>query len=504
MRTRKTRVILVGCLVALGLAMPGGFRSFATAQAATRGGGLDCNGWSPISTNVKLTLPCADPRSMKTTRFLDNGWYIGHDEPSVQFYSTRSGSGNNMAWRISLPKRDPVPTQSGSSVATFELTPTFWLSLALCDPRSNPFNPCTPDSDANTSLILPTDAGSAFLELQFYPPGWSPFVTQLSCDQIHWCAALTVDSLECDFNFNCNPNCVEPVNSAFLQMNGIPTGPPAPGEQTIATYTNNRDTLLMNPGDDLVVLIRDTPEGLLTAIIDLTTGKEGYMVASAANGFRNSDYSTCQTHPFSFHPEFSTASPQNGVPWLALIGNVNFTTEMGHFELGASADADNDDSECFSGPTIAGCTDSSSGGDLDYDGPPYLPDWPDGSRKHPSPVLIGAPNGGGVGPVSSTANDFEYSDPYPTIQFKTDIPNSESYCNFSNGVGCVVPPTQAAFYPFYSQLGRGSECRMTIGNDIPGLTTNDFGKDAQYGSYVIINGFGFGNFGPMIPNPCTP
>ena len=74
MRTRKTRVILVGCLMAFGLAMPGGFRSFATAQTAALGGGLDCNGWSPISTNVKPTLPCADPHSMKTTRFLDNGW----------------------------------------------------------------------------------------------------------------------------------------------------------------------------------------------------------------------------------------------------------------------------------------------------------------------------------------------------------------------------------------------------------------------------------------------
>jgi hypothetical protein len=243
----------------------------------------------------------------------------------------------------------------------------------------------------------------------------------------------------------------------------------------------------------------------LTAIIDLTTGKEGYMVASAANGFRNSDYSTCQTHPFSFHPEFSTASPQNAVPWTALFGNVTFATEMGHFELGANADADSDDSECFNGPTIAGCLDFSSGGDLDYDGPPYLPDWPDGSRKHPSPVLIGALNGRGVGPMSSTYDGSEYSDPYPTIQFKTDVPLSESYCNFGSGVGCVVPPTQAAFYPFYSQLGRGSDCRMTIGNDIPGLTTNDFGKDTQYGSYALVDGYyGFGNFGPMIPNPCTP
>jgi len=84
----------------------------------------------------------------------------------VQFFSTRPGSGNNMAWRIRLPQQDPVPTQSGSSVATFELTRGFVFGLALCDPLSNPQQPCTPDSDSNTSLIVPTDAGvQAFMSI---------------------------------------------------------------------------------------------------------------------------------------------------------------------------------------------------------------------------------------------------------------------------------------------------------------------------------------------------
>jgi hypothetical protein len=331
MRTSVKQMMLIAGLAGLGLSMPDGFRFAAAAQTATGGGGLDCNGWSPVSSNVKRTLVCADPHSMKTTRFLDNGWYIGHDEPSVQFFSTRPGSGNNMVWRITLPKRDPVPTQSGSAVATFELTPAFWFGLALCDPRSNPFNSCTPDSDANTSLILPTDAGSAFLELQLYPPGRPPFISQISCDQVHWCAALNVDSLECDFSLNCNANCTEPVNFAFLQVNGIPTGPPGPGEQKNATFTNNRETLLMNPGDDLVILIRDSPEGLVTSIADLTTGEQGFMVASARNGFENTDYATCRTHPFSFHPEFSTASPQNATPWLAPFGQRQFHHGDGSF-----------------------------------------------------------------------------------------------------------------------------------------------------------------------------
>ena len=76
-------------------------------------------------------MACTDPHSAIGSRFTDNGWYIGHEEPSVQFFSTRPGSGNNIVWRIRLPERDPVPTQSGSSVATFELTPAFWLSNTI-------------------------------------------------------------------------------------------------------------------------------------------------------------------------------------------------------------------------------------------------------------------------------------------------------------------------------------------------------------------------------------
>jgi hypothetical protein len=486
------------------LTSAGGFLTAAAAQTATLGGGLDCNGWSPISPNASRAWPCADPRGALGSRFLDNGWYVGHDEPAVQFFSTKPGSGNNLAWRIRLPQRDPVPTQSGSSVATFELARGFVFGLALCDPRSNPFNPCTPNSDTNASLVLPTDAGSAALELFIFPPGYPPLTTQLSCDLTHWCAGLGINSLECDYYFNCNPNCTEPGNGSLLQDDGIPPGPPGPGAQTLASFTPNAHTLLMNPGDDLVIAIRDTPDGVLTLIIDLTTGREGFMVASPANGFQNTDYATCQTYPFSFHPEFSTASPGNGIPWASLYSNVSFFTEIGHFELGGTADSDADDSDCFSGPTVAGCIDYFSGGDLDFDGPPYQPDWPDGSKKHPSPLLIGSLTGRGIGPMSASPGGIVYSTPYTTMQFKTNVANADSNCNFTNGVGCVVPPNGAAFYPFYSQLGTRTGCLLTIGNDIPGRTTNDFGKDAQYGPYTFIAGFAFGNFGALIPNPCSP
>ena len=49
--------------------------------------------------------------------------------------------------------------------------PSLWYSMALCDPNSFPQLPCTPDSDTNSPHGNYPGGGSAFLELQFYPPG---------------------------------------------------------------------------------------------------------------------------------------------------------------------------------------------------------------------------------------------------------------------------------------------------------------------------------------------
>lgn len=162
--------------------------------------------------------------------------------------------------------------------------------------------------------------------------------------------------------------------------------------------------------------------------------------------------------------------------------------------MGANGDNDADDQLCFPGPTIAECLALAIGGDLDFDGHPYLPDWPNGSKAYPSPLLIGAFNGRGIGPMSFTSDNDDndqgegnsgYSGAYNALQFETDIPASESTCNVNNGVGCVAPPVGAKFYPFYNQLKRGSDCLLTFSNEIPGRTTDDFGKDVEYGSLPL-------------------
>src|SRR5271169_6283544 len=255
LHVRGTRwKVLLGTLSAVALLFGVAWNSGAPALASVvkapsfipaSQGELDCNGFSPAQKPVRLST-CTDIRGSKKKtantwngRFYDNGHYIGHDEPDIAFNSSAPGSGNNVNWTFALgrdPKAAPTVAHPGHDVSDwFELSPAPWVSMALCDPGSFPLTSCTPESDSNAPTCLNANCssglggGSAFMEMQFYPPGQAPFVDNISCDNTHWCAAMNIDSLECTPNFAaCNNDCVEPVNFAFIQKNGVPTGPPSP------------------------------------------------------------------------------------------------------------------------------------------------------------------------------------------------------------------------------------------------------------------------------------
>jgi hypothetical protein len=532
---------------------------------------LDCN-----ITLIKGL--CTDPHGFydgHASRFRDpiSGAYVGHDEPSVKFISGAAGSANQMNYGMQLPV-DPAkaPTASGSVTKYGELSVAPWFGLPICDPKSYPQNPCTNLSDSNSgSLTDPNAAGSAFMELQFYPPGFPPFADSTSCNSTKWCAALTIDSLECTFNFaSCNNSCVEPINFSYLQSNGVPAGPPSPQKADNASFLPNANTLVMSSGDVLKVSISDVADsgspdvgGLKASVTDVTTGKTGYIVASAANGFQNTSMADCTGTPFSFHAEYSSAKQQNQVPWAALEGGVLMEQEMGHGEscssvkntLGVSipySDGTFSDPKTYqncvggvegstssgegpcsattglcSHPTTQGSTgpkacsvkNPSSGalcefadatcfpkgsrtvtlgsfgtvtesdpvaicyngffqnGDLDYDGLGYRADWPNGSSSFPTSIRY-------IGPFTGSSPTT-----YPQIQFETDTGGSQNLCNTTTGKNCTAPPISAKFYPYWtltnkqgiSGLTSTGNCVWNFGNTITNVTTNNFGKDTQYG-----------------------
>jgi hypothetical protein len=557
---------------------------------------LDCNGWSKEYRTVRhmAGMDCVDPISLaggKANRFDDNGWYVGHDEPSVKFISSTPGSGNTMSYDMRIPV-DPhaAPTVTASVTDYGELSPAPWFGLPMCDPDSYPQNPCTPDSDSNVGLNEPNAAGSAFMELQLYPPGYTPFPDAPSCSVTKWCAALTIDSLECNFNFfTCNNNCEEPSNFAFLQTNGVPTGPPGPQLANVETFLPNSHTLLINQGDVIQLSITDPSKGFTATIHDQTTGQTGWMTASAHNGFMNTNLTTCNGNPYTFHAEYSTAKINNRVPWAALEGGVLMEQETGHSEVcsslanndpvlfgypdGSVFEDDNIYDTCMGGsdneyggigegpcnvtslngdgsPSTVFCQNAMTqgpygptgcptpdatadvhcemadgfclpqgartylvngnpepgwsdanecfanrfqNGDLDFDGVPYQKGtWPDGSPNHPTSFQY-------VGPF--TAN----GQPYPSIQFETDISGSARLCA-ENGQGCVVPPISAAFYPYWSlspsssALGsKQTSCVWNFGANQPN-TINNFGGDKEYGGPDLSWFFGT-NISKVYPNP---
>src|SRR6266576_5720232 len=67
--------------------------------------------------------------------------YVGHDEPSNLFYSSKTGSGNQVKWHLTLPK-DPKPGPNGvpkpGQISNFQLHGAFWFGMAMCDTQSYP------------------------------------------------------------------------------------------------------------------------------------------------------------------------------------------------------------------------------------------------------------------------------------------------------------------------------------------------------------------------------
>jgi hypothetical protein len=433
----------IGVAVICQLSLTGSAGASTAASAAARAsvaGGvkpnpvneMDCNGWSKKYHTVRpmAGMNCVDPVSRyhgKANRFNDNGWYIGHDEPTIKFISSAPGSAITMSYLTKLPV-DPVaaPTATGSVTNYGQLSTAPWFGLGLCDPRSYPQNPCTPHSDSNVGLNQPNAAGGAFEELQLYPPGYTPFVDAPSCSKTKWCAALTIDSLECSFNFFfCNGNCIEPINFAFLETNGVPAGPPSPQLANVNTFTPNSHTILFNQGDVLQVSLTDPSKGFTATIHDVTTGQTGWMTASAKNGFMNSDLTTCNGFPYTFHAEYNTASINNRTPWAALEGGVLVEQEMGHSEVCSSL-ANNDgvdnvypDGSEFIDPSVS---DTCIGGSENKLGNGGIGE---------GPCFITALSGTGV--ANAFCNNAETQGPYGPVGCSTPDPTGNTHCEFADG-----------------------------------------------------------------------
>ena len=120
---------------------------------------------------------------------------------------------------------------------------------------------------------------------------------------------------------------------------------------------------------------------------------------------------------------------------------------------------------------MTGCLDFLSGGDIDFDGTSYWPDWPTGTA-----------------PTATTPGSFVQSAPlsngekYAQSFFQTDVALSESTCG-ADISGCTVPPSGPGnFYPYWSTITSGNQCSILFGNVANGAGVNNYGGFAQYGA----------------------
>lgn len=500
-----------------------------------------------------------------------NGHYSGHDEPALLFYSNKPGSGNNAVYHFTLPVDPPVPPQQDGSGGTFnfQLHDASWFGMVLCDTQSSPnfTHVCVPNTDANifdnpdpnAPDFIGHHPGSAFLELQFYPPGG---VNSCS-DPVKWCVAMVIFSLNVQDltgavnNLNCQTKVgLEPSNFAFVTTSGVAQTAADPLNGDI----NNKfgifpgTTFQMDSGDNVAIDLHDTPEGLQVIIQDQTAGTTGSMTASIANGFAQVNFDpdtdpahpkTCSSTPYAFHPMYSTSSEHTRASWTSHTYNITFSDEIGHFELCNAVDQeggnciqagaddpgglDDDDSECFTGDFVAlfGLQPIGSciGGDFDFDGASYQRRWAgtgpasmDANLK-PTPIRFTSPQFRRQG----NGNDDKLND-YNRVAFELDLAGIEFESNpacdvFNGGQGCTNPPAGAAFYPLFSTMRDHGNCQWQLGGaSIPG-TTNNFGGSSTTefgpisgvafaepatpaqpnGSSLII----FGNYRRILPeNPC--
>ncbi len=528
---------------------------------------VSMTGFMPFATQVAAAQPspgrtlCDDNAALCTeTAWVYNyeGQYTGHDEPSVLYYSNQAGSGNSNLYRLRLPKDPPkMPQQNGTGgTFNFQLHPAFWFGMAMCDTQSYPVyntSTCAPDSDANifdngdptAPDYIGHHPGAAFMELQFYPPGWVPWPAGNSCDATKWCVALNIDSLSESLTATNNDACanvagLEYVNFAFVTKNGVAQAPADPTTVFVPPFAaitpNPKRDLFMSSGDQLTVDMHDTPAGFQVVIHDLTSGQSGSMTASTANGFAQILFdpaaTTCTSIPYAVHPMYATSSEHTRVPWTAHSYNVSFSDEIGHFEYCNAADpntggcatpgvtdpggSDVDDAGCFNAADstryqIAGCL----GTDIDFDGPEYALTWPGTFANvsqdhlyHAQPVMFSSPLFQGSSGLQN----------YDRVAFEADLPRIEVFgppndCNRTTGAGCVNPPVGATFYPIYSTAGSAGQCMWQLGGThIPG-TTNTFGgtSTAEYGPLLLLtyatatgSSTRYNDFRQVLSsNPCT-
>ena len=239
-RFRPAILALPAVLAMAAYALPVGAAAAANSPAAATRGKADFHGYQEPLCTSRASL-CADA--------YDNpaGEYVGHDEPSVEFKSNVPGSGNDITYTMTLPTEPakPSPPRAGPRRDVELPAPADVLvrpdavrqrvragvheevhaGLRRQRPRRH-----EPRRRAN---YIGKHPGNAYMELQFYGPGYVPQFEGFGCTARQYCAAMTIDSRTLDQNTGientdaCDNYVLggpEPINWAYITKSGSLAG----------------------------------------------------------------------------------------------------------------------------------------------------------------------------------------------------------------------------------------------------------------------------------------
>jgi hypothetical protein len=191
----------------------------------------------------------------------------------------------------------------------------------------------------------------------------------------------------------------------------------------------------------LVLSISDPPQGFTAVVRDLTTHQTGFMTASAANGFMNTNIADCSGTPFTFHAEYNTAKQPNQVPWAALEGGVLMQQEIGHGEV------------CNSVTNNLPAVNAS--GATGYTDPDAFQTCVGGSE---GPQAVGE---GPCSPTTGLCQNATTQGPNGPVACPTNNPASGALCEFSDGY-CFPKGARTAFIDGkpVTEASRAAECNQ--------------------------------------------
>ena len=210
-----------------------------------------------------------------------------------------------------------------------------------------------PDSNSNNLVgtnpkaknYLGKHPGTAFMELQFYGPGYVPQFTGFGCAARVYCAAMTIDSLTQTSNTGVNNTAAcnnfvlgggEPTNWAYVTKSGKSQAPANPLFTGTLSHPNfkavNPDLakdLLMRPGDRIRIHMHDTRAGFQVNLTDLSTRKSGSMTSEIS-------WNDANDEPFLGEirsVRVANIGPSNGAPVWQIDWTSTLTSRRGEIKL---------------------------------------------------------------------------------------------------------------------------------------------------------------------------